>query len=37
MKQGDFQRFLLLLKYELIQAGYALGSGSESRVVFSTN
>ena len=31
--QGDFQRFLLLLKSELIQAGYALGSGSESGVV----
>jgi len=31
--QGDFQRFLLLLKSELIQAGYALGSGSESAVV----
>ncbi|MBC8219392.1 MAG: prepilin-type N-terminal cleavage/methylation domain-containing protein [Proteobacteria bacterium] len=34
--QGDFQRFLLLLKSELIQAGYALGSGSESGVVIST-
>jgi prepilin-type N-terminal cleavage/methylation domain-containing protein len=34
--QGDFQRFLLLLKSELIQAGYALGSGSESAVVIST-
>jgi hypothetical protein len=37
MIQGDFQRFLLLLKSELIQAGYALGSGSESGVVISTN
>ena len=25
MIQGDFQRFLLLLKSELIQAGYVLG------------
>ena len=33
--QGDFQRFLLLLKSELIQAGYALNSGSESGVVIS--
>ncbi|MEC9297327.1 MAG: prepilin-type N-terminal cleavage/methylation domain-containing protein [SAR324 cluster bacterium] len=33
--QGDFQRFLLLLKSELIQAGYALGSGNENAVVIS--
>ena len=30
--QGDFQRFLLLLKSELIQAGYALSYGSETAV-----
>ena len=30
--RGDFQRFLLLLKSELIQAGYALSSGSETAV-----
>ena len=37
MIQGDFQRFLLLLKSELIQAGYVLCSGSESGVVISTD
>jgi hypothetical protein len=37
MIQGDFQRSLLLLQSEMIQAGYALGSGSESGVVISTN
>ena len=35
--QGDFQRFLLQLKSELIQAGYALSSGSETSVEISTN
>ena len=35
--QGDFLRFLLLLKSELIQAGYALSSGSETVVEISTN
>ena len=35
--QGDFQRFLLLLKSELIQAGYALGSVNENAVVISPN
>ena len=35
--QGDFQRFLLLLKSELIQAGYALSSGSETAVGISTH
>ena len=34
--QGDFQRFLLLLKSELIQAGYALSSGNETAVEIST-
>ena len=33
--QLDFQRFLLLLKSELIQAGYALGSGNENAVAIS--
>ena len=37
MLQGDFQRFLLLLKSELIQAGYALSSGSETAVEISTH
>ena len=37
MQQGDFQRFLLLLKSELIQAGYALSSGSETAVGISTH
>jgi Tfp pilus assembly protein PilW len=37
MIQDDFHRFLLLLKSEFIQAGYALGSGSESGVEISTN
>jgi prepilin-type N-terminal cleavage/methylation domain-containing protein len=32
MLQGDVQRFLLLLKSELIEAGYALSSGSETAV-----
>ena len=32
MLQGDFKRFLLLLKSELIQAGYVLSSGSETAV-----
>ena len=36
MLQGDFQRFLLLLKSELIQAGYALSSGSKTAVEIST-
>ena len=35
--QGDFQRFLLRLKSELIQAGYVLSSGSETAVEISTN
>ena len=35
--QGDFQRFLLLIKSELIQSGYGLSSGSETAVVVSTN
>ncbi len=35
--QGDFQRFLLLLKSELIQAGYSLSSGSETAVEISTH
>jgi len=35
--RGDFQRFLLLLKSELIQAGYALSSGSETAVEISTH
>ena len=35
--QGDFQRFLLLLKSELIQAGYAPSSGSETAVEISTH
>ena len=34
---GDFQRFLLLLKSELIQAGYALSSGSETAIEISTH
>ena len=37
MQQGDFQRFLLLLKSELIQAGYTLSSGSETAVEISTH
>ena len=37
MQQGDFQRFLLLLKSELIQAGYALSSGSETAVEIYTH
>ena len=37
MLQGDFQRFLLLLKSELIQAGYALSSGSETAVEIFTH
>ena len=37
MLQSDFQRFLLLLKSELIQAGYALSSGSETAVEISTH
>ena len=35
--QGDFQRFLLLLKSELIQAGYALSPGGETAVEISTH
>jgi len=35
--QGDFQRFLLWLKSELIQAGYALSSGSETAVEIFTH
>ena len=35
--RGDFQRFLLLLKSELIQAGYTLSSGSETAVEISTH
>ena len=34
--QGDFQRFLLLLKSELIKTGYALSSGNETAVEIST-
>ena len=34
--QGDFQRFLMLLKSELIQAGYGLSSGNETAVQIST-
>ena len=37
MLQGDFQRFLLLLKSELIQAGYALSSRSETAVEIFTH
>ena len=37
MLLGDFQRFLLLLKSELIQAGYTLSSGSETAVEISTH
>ena len=33
--QGDLQRFLLLLKSELIQASYAFGSGNENAVLIS--
>jgi len=35
--RGDFQRFLLRLKSELIQAGYAFSSGSETAVEISTH
>ena len=35
--RGDFQRFLLMLKSELTQAGYALSSGSETAVEISTH
>ena len=35
--RGDFQRFLLRLKSELIQAGYALSSGSETAVEIFTH
>ena len=35
--QGDFQRFLLRLKSELIQAGYAPSSGSETAVEIFTH
>ena len=35
--RGDFQRFLLLLKSELIQAAYALSSGSETAVEISSH
>jgi len=35
--QGDFQLFLLLFKSELIQAGYALSSGSETAVEITTH
>ena len=35
--QGDFHLFLLLLKSELIQAGYVLSSESEAEVVISTH
>ena len=37
MLHGDFQRFLLLLKSDLIHAGYALSSGSETAVEISTH
>ena len=37
MLQGDFQRFLLLLKSELIQASYTLSSRSETAVEISTH
>ena len=35
--QGDFQRFLLLLKSELIQAGYAPCPGGETAIEISTH
>ena len=35
--QGDFQRFLLLLKSELIQASYTLSSISETAVEISSH
>ena len=35
--RGDFQRFLLLLKSELIQASYTLSSRSETAVEISTH
>ena len=35
--QCDFQRFLLLFKSELFQAGYTLSSGSETAVEISTH
>ena len=35
--QNDFQSFLLLLKSKLIQADYALSSGSETAVEISTH
>ncbi|MBC8258365.1 MAG: prepilin-type N-terminal cleavage/methylation domain-containing protein [SAR324 cluster bacterium] len=34
--EGDMQRFQMLLKSELIQAGYALASGNETAVEIST-
>ena len=37
MLQGDFQRLLLRLESELIQAGYALSSGTETAVEISTH
>ena len=37
MLQGDFQRFLLLLKSELIQASYTLSSRSETAVEISSH
>ena len=37
VRQGDFQRFLLLLKSELIQASYTLSSRSETAVEISTH
>ena len=37
VQRGDFQRFLLLLKSELIQAAYALSSGSETAVEISSH
>ena len=37
MLQSNFQRFLLLLKSVLIQAGYVLSSASETAVGISTH
>ena len=37
MLQGDFQRFLLLLKSELIQASYTLSSRNETAVEISSH
>ena len=37
MQQGDFQRFLMLLKSELIQADYTLSSRNETAAEISTH